>query len=364
MLTSGYQLSPQQARVWAIHAVQPVPVCQCAIWVNGLLHPIVFWQALQQLVQRHEILRTSFQRVPLMDLPLQVISDDVQVSCPYVDLSRLSTPRQMTEGEISFAALSQAPTGLTASSLLSVVLLRLSAQSHLLLLSLPALCADAHTLRYLVGELGQCYLSCLQGLPWDELPLQYVDVCAWLEEAQFSQAGQPAVGHPVGSFVPAVQEVPPIDRHVIAHMRQLADSMHVSLDACLLACWQILLWRMFDRRDLAVTVACDGRNYEGLADALCNALGPYTSFVPLAVVLDEELSLAHIIKVAQLYLQETTQRRNSFAYDAQGVQDAVMASNYAPAFSFESEYWPASFAVGEMTWRLHRRSCYMEPFAL
>jgi hypothetical protein len=71
--TKGYPLSLQQADVWARRERRPVCGTQCAIWVKGPLHVEILCQALDTLVQRHEMLRTSFVRLPEMDLPIQVI---------------------------------------------------------------------------------------------------------------------------------------------------------------------------------------------------------------------------------------------------------------------------------------------------
>src|SRR5436305_6620806 len=54
--------------------------------------------------------------------------------------------------------------------------------THILLLSLPALYADAATLMQCVAELSETYTALLQSEHLVEEPLQYVDVSAWQDD--------------------------------------------------------------------------------------------------------------------------------------------------------------------------------------
>ena len=47
---------------------------QCAVLIEGDLNPKLLSTAIDRVINRHEILRTSFHRSPGMDLPLQVIA--------------------------------------------------------------------------------------------------------------------------------------------------------------------------------------------------------------------------------------------------------------------------------------------------
>ncbi|HYG08696.1 MAG TPA: hypothetical protein VD835_01865, partial [Pyrinomonadaceae bacterium] len=94
----GYRLSPQQKMIWqlqsstslpavALHPSSP-PFNSCVhavVRVPDALHLPYLASALQRLIARHEILRTTFHLLPGMSFPLQVVLDH---SAPL--LSRLS----------------------------------------------------------------------------------------------------------------------------------------------------------------------------------------------------------------------------------------------------------------------------------
>src|SRR5437870_3073074 len=78
----GFRLSPQQEHLWSLH--QNVGAehfrADVAIRVEGHLDTTMLGFALQDVVRRHEILRTTFSAIPGMSFPLQVIHKDVDLS--------------------------------------------------------------------------------------------------------------------------------------------------------------------------------------------------------------------------------------------------------------------------------------------
>src|SRR6185312_10494585 len=71
---TGARLSQQQARLWSFQQHSSAYQAICALRLQGSLHTEMLQQAIQQVVDRYEILRTNFAHVPGMDLPLQVVS--------------------------------------------------------------------------------------------------------------------------------------------------------------------------------------------------------------------------------------------------------------------------------------------------
>jgi hypothetical protein len=62
----GFQLSPQQKRLWQLQQIdthQPY-YAQCTVMVSGDLNLDAFQRAVHHIVDRHEILRTTFQTLP------------------------------------------------------------------------------------------------------------------------------------------------------------------------------------------------------------------------------------------------------------------------------------------------------------
>ncbi|HXV98617.1 MAG TPA: condensation domain-containing protein, partial [Anaerolineae bacterium] len=74
----GFRLSPQQKHLWLVQQTDQSHLyrAQCALQLEGQLKPEFLTTALAHVVNRHEILRTTFQRLTGMAIPLQVISAD------------------------------------------------------------------------------------------------------------------------------------------------------------------------------------------------------------------------------------------------------------------------------------------------
>src|SRR5262249_46275304 len=72
-LIEGYRLSPQQKRLWQLQREGLPSRSWYALLLEGSLKPKVLQKALQVIVNRHEILRTTFRRSPGIPLPIQVI---------------------------------------------------------------------------------------------------------------------------------------------------------------------------------------------------------------------------------------------------------------------------------------------------
>ena len=63
-LIEGFKPSPQQRHLWLLHREGDEGAfrAQCAVWIAGTLDVPELRSALAEVVTRHEILRTTFQR--------------------------------------------------------------------------------------------------------------------------------------------------------------------------------------------------------------------------------------------------------------------------------------------------------------
>src|SRR6185503_21350831 len=93
-IIEGFRLSPQQQRLWMLRRDNPGLDyrAQCAILIEGPLDLPVLAQALTDLVERYEILRTGIEFISDSGLPVQVIN----ASCLTLDKCDL---RGRDEGE-------------------------------------------------------------------------------------------------------------------------------------------------------------------------------------------------------------------------------------------------------------------------
>src|SRR5678816_2398076 len=73
----GFQMSAQQLHLWKVLSLDQSPSyrVQFTIVIDGSLEIDTLRQAVEGLVSRHEILRTSLRRFPGMAVPVQVIAE-------------------------------------------------------------------------------------------------------------------------------------------------------------------------------------------------------------------------------------------------------------------------------------------------
>ena len=159
----GFRLSPQQRSLWSLQQTaegQPFRALG-AILLEGDLKPHVLQDAVQHIVSRHEILRTTFSRPPGIKTLFQVVGETSQFSWETVDLSSLDVTEQRLRIAEYFARERERPFDFDQGPLLRVTLIKQSGESHVLLVSLPALCGDSVSLANFTGELSRAYPSCL-----------------------------------------------------------------------------------------------------------------------------------------------------------------------------------------------------------
>jgi hypothetical protein len=154
-IISGFRISPQQKQLWDLQRHCNVGASVCAVSINGPLDVTHLREAFDRLVEQHGALRTSFQQVPGMDIPVQVIADEGTLQWRFHDLSSLDEDRRSSQidellGE-ERESLADTATALGAS------LLRLAPDEHLLIFTLKALCGDLGTLNRLVSEVSLIY---------------------------------------------------------------------------------------------------------------------------------------------------------------------------------------------------------------
>jgi len=295
----GYQLSPQQKHLWSLSkGGDHMPyTAQCAILMEGPLDRSLLRTALRNVIERHEILRTTFEFLPDMTIPLQVVSGDTEVSLDECDFSGLPDSQQQSAlNDLlrhNARLLSSSPAANHAH--FSGVLL--APNKAALLVSIGSLCADTTTLKLLMREIAECYRASLRGDKSDLEPLQYADLAEWQNEslqADGAEVGidywrtQPFTGTDLSlpyerrpETEVAFQPVAPVSFSIDAQLTEKLESLSLSngttYSTTLLSAFYAVLSRLCSTTSLSVGVAFDGRNYDELLDAF----GPFGRFLPI-----------------------------------------------------------------------------------
>src|SRR5947209_2307655 len=183
-------LSRQQERLWKWLQDGRVGNPQVMALLEGAFKPDCFQRALLQLVERYEILRTTFSVTPGMDIPMQVITQNRDIPCSFVNLQPLKASTQRAVLAAYWQELPQYSFDLTHGPLMHIKLIQLKEQQSILMLSMSALCADICTLKHLITEVMEIYAILERGDCWseEEEALQYIDVISWQRDLLNSES--------------------------------------------------------------------------------------------------------------------------------------------------------------------------------
>jgi hypothetical protein len=193
VVIEGFRLSAQQQVLWR-SADAPADPVGCVVSVTGPVADTGVLGALARLVDANEILRTSFQRLPEMALPLQVVRDRGFVRWRSEDISRLSDgSRDAVCGDL-IAAVRDEPVDLGRDGLLAALFVRLAGDQAVLYLQLPAAVADAQTMVNLVDQLGEAIEGPSDGLARPAPGLQYVQYSEWRHDLAAESGEEGAAG--------------------------------------------------------------------------------------------------------------------------------------------------------------------------
>ncbi|QRN99308.1 amino acid adenylation domain-containing protein [Archangium violaceum] len=274
-------LSFAQQRLWYLHQLAPGNTAYnnpSAFRLTGTLDVGVLQAALDELVNRHEVLRSTFTLSE--QGPVQVIHPPRTLPMPLVEVTG-ETP-EAREAELLRLCREETcrPFDLEHGSPFRALLLRLQPEEHVLCLVMHHAVSDGWTSLVLAGEMSALYTAFASGRPspLSPLPIQYADYAAWQRrwlqgpvlEAQLDWwkeqlAGVPPLELPVDRPRPAVQS------HAGAwHFFSLPKALSESLLTLgrregatpymtLLALYQLLLHRYSGQEDFAVGSPVAGR---------------------------------------------------------------------------------------------------------
>jgi len=153
-----FPLSFAQQRLWFVEQLNPNTSTYnmfAAVQLSGLLNVTALHQSLNEIVRRHETLRTSF--VTVKGQPMQIVATANTVNLPIVDLRELPQFEQKAQVQRLAITEAQRPFDLARDLLLRVSLLLLGKEEHVLLLTMHHIISDGWSMGVLVSEIAALY---------------------------------------------------------------------------------------------------------------------------------------------------------------------------------------------------------------
>ncbi|HXR64802.1 MAG TPA: condensation domain-containing protein, partial [Ktedonobacteraceae bacterium] len=290
-----YPLSSAQEQLWVLYQLEPASsfyTIPLALKMTGVLKSGLLVHCLEQLIERHDLLRATFQRRD--GQVVQCIQAEPAVAITVVDLSGLHI---QTELPSLLQQAVQKPFDITQNALLRVMLVRLGPTEHIFLLAIHHIISDGWSVRLLIWELTHLYAARLQeenASPLAPLSLCYADYVRWqraraesqevtLQLAYWKQqlAHLPVLELPTDRARPSAQSYRGAKTHfVVSHqikqsIAQIARQEGTTLFTVFLASFYASLLRYTGQNDLVIgTVVANRQKAElqGLVGFLVNTL--------------------------------------------------------------------------------------------
>ncbi|WP_017653095.1 non-ribosomal peptide synthetase [Fortiea contorta] len=308
-------LSLIQEKFWIIQQLQPDLSAyneSNLLKITGNLNKNVLEKSLNTIIQRHEILRTSFRVVD--GQTIQNIAPAIQITLPIVDLQDCSKIEQEAKVKQLVIEHSSLPFDITEAPLLRAVLIRLQEQEYLLLFTIHHIIFDGWSSRVFYQELAALYQGFCQDIPviLPELPIQYADFALWQRQSlnneekwhqltywkQQLQDAPPILNLPTDYPRPAQQSfrgarATIIITEAIAHaLKSLSQQAGVTLFMVILAAFKTLLYRYTGQTDLLVGTPVANRTQIETE----NLLGCFVNSVVLRTDVAGEPSFRDLVK--------------------------------------------------------------------
>jgi non-ribosomal peptide synthetase component F len=303
-----------QRRFWLLDQLMPcnpafnMPV---ALRLKGSLDIEALQASVNHLIRRHEALRTAFEARE--GRPFQLVASDLKIKIQLQSLEHLAEGSRETEAMQLLEEHARLPFDLANLPLLRVNLLRLAADHHFLLLTMPHIICDGWSNGILIKELWSLYESHLRGVP-SELPearIQYGDFAHWESQWLESDAAQETLAYwknRLGGTLPVLNV--PTDRPIVfgkiprggletilfpadltAGLKNLCKREHATMFVVCLAAFKTLLHHYTGQEDLLV-----GSPVANRAPETESSVGPFSNPVCLRTDLSGNPSFRQLMQ--------------------------------------------------------------------
>lgn len=311
--TSIHPLSFAQRGLWFIHQLTPdIPTYNIPIVISlkGCINLVVLQNSLNEIVRRHEILRTSFAVVN--GEPVQVINQPISLTLTVEDLRGLPETTRTQKAHRLVTELAQQLFNLSDKSLLRAKVLQLDEQNYQLIVVLHHIIADGWSMGILIKELAVLYDAFSAGFtPLPELPIQYSDFVNWqrkyLDEERIQKLltywKQKLNGELPILNLPTDRSRSPLQTYkgaqsklvlspnLTKELKDLSRQQGVTLFMTLLTAFKILLYRYTSQTDILVGSPIANRNRVEI-DSL---IGCFVNVLLLRTSLSDDLSFQQLL---------------------------------------------------------------------
>ncbi len=376
-VAEGFRLSPQQRRLWHLQEAYPSSALgtQCTVALKGMLDEGRLAQAVDRVVAKYEILRTSFGFLEGTSVPVQIVNGSAPRPEATIDLRSVDAQGQESEVRLTLEKQWSCLRDLSTSPAISFALVRLADTEHLFILTASALCVDTAAVVNVVREIQAVY----SGRKIDDAEaLQYADLSEWQNQllenpadqnhkpywksAEFTDLLYPRLpfvlrrdGATIGSSYEVIEQV--VAAETLVAITALAQNLEVSTQSILLAAWQHLLKSLSGMDAFLVETGLDGR----LQDELRAAVGVFAKYLPLNIQRNSQVS--GFIRQTHTALEIARYDQLQFDWQPLGITDDSHRTDSYPVI-FASRELPTLETTGSLAWEFKTSLERLQPYDL
>jgi len=298
------RLSFDQERIWIVDQMEPGNPAYNIFSVShlsGRLDTSLMERAFNEVVRRHEVLRTTFTAID--GEPRQVISPSVFIPLELVDLRAMPADEREREVPKLLNETTSRPFDLVRGPLARIGLLQVADDQYVLHYTVHHTVIDRWSADIIEKEMTEIYMALAAGKPspLPDLPIQFADFAEWQRDWLQGDVLEEQVAYWRKRFegVPQVLELPTdrprpalqtfhgarrtiiLPRHLLDGLKTLSRQEHATMFMTCLAIFKTLLYRYTNQEDISVGVAIANRNRPetlGLIGYFLNMLVMPTNF--------------------------------------------------------------------------------------
>ena len=328
--------------------------------LRGALDLPALRTALQQLTNRHEALRTTFQP----DGEKLLVHPRLALDVAFEDLSTTTEERARdARMNACFAEFEQHAFDFAQGPILKALVLQLSADRHLLVLMFHHLLGNGPSYWIFFDELTALYEAARNGRPAPlERPLQLTDYLRWRaartgsdedreDEAFWREqfAGElPVLEFPADHPRPALRtfrggrQALHLDETLTRHLRETGAKYRNSLFMILFAAYKTWLYRLTNQRDVIVGVPYESgvRDLPGGSRLFANT----TNMLPLRTQLDEEMPFPDLLASTKSQILAASEHQEYFFGTLLPKMGVKLDPSRPPLFPVTFNYESGKFA--------------------
>ncbi|KQO31331.1 hypothetical protein ASF10_22090 [Flavobacterium sp. Leaf82] len=349
----SYSLTSSQHRMWVLSQFEGGSQAyniSFAAKISGLLEKEIIEQSFKHLVERHEILRTSFRFDPVTETARQFIqsTDEINLDFEYFDFSHLADKEEKIKDIISDN--NAVPFQLENAPLFKICLFKTSENESIFFIVMHHIISDGWSVKVLFSEIFYIYNCIKNNLPIQlpKLDIQYKDYTSWVHEAfrtekyknaeifwldqlqgeipildLSTKSKRPAILTFNGDFI-ANEYLGELPRM----LNEIARNNNVSLFILLETVVKVLLYRYSAQKDIIIGTPVAGREHPELE----NQIGLYINTIAVRSHFDDENSFVDLLSKEKTILLNALQNQQYPFSDLVSKLDLIRDPSHSALF--------------------------------